>query len=112
MCLEIYNANSQTFGSIPKHLSYTERLMKNASVKHLEYYKESIGGLLTRKFLSHIHQLEMNFLHSWVLVLLKFSSNTYLDKSNNMYQQIWQDEGILRGNLSLPVECITAQKRL
>lgn len=28
VCLEIYNANSLTFGSIPKHLSYTETYEK------------------------------------------------------------------------------------
>ena len=34
-----------------------------------------------------------------VLVLLKFSSNTYLYKSNDMYQQIWEHEGILIGKV-------------
>ena len=35
-----------------------------------------------------------------VLVLLKFSSNTYLGyKSNDMYQQIWEHEGILIGKV-------------
>lgn len=77
----------------------TQRPMWNASVKPLEYYKESIWGLLSGTFLSHIHQLEMNFLQSWVLVLLKFSSNTYLYKSNNIYQQILQHEGLLRGKV-------------
>ena len=39
VCLEIYNVNSQTFGSILKHLSYTETYEKclSLSVKHLEY---------------------------------------------------------------------------
>ena len=80
----------------------------------LEYEKESIRGLLSRKFLSHKHQLEMTFLHSWELVLLKFSSNTYLYKSNDMYQQIWQHEGILlkRKSCHFQLTGIIAQKRL